>query len=149
MYSVQNLNSVADCNVLLSMAAREKADLNFKKLSDERLVTRFAETSLELDADLQGVLAELAAVETIIAILPDGQSQDEALNKKVRLEYKKFLLETRKESYGSVALLEKELDLPRILQELEESDVFMEAINSRKASLELEAGLGSRKVERV
>lgn len=139
MYSVQNLNSVADCNVLLSMAAREKADLNFKKLSDERLVTRFEETSLELDADLQGVLAELAAVETIIAILPDGQSQDEALNKKVRLEYKKILLETRKESYGSVALLEKELDLARIIQELEESDAFIEAINSRKTSLELEA----------
>ncbi len=137
MYSVQNLNSVADCNVLLSMAAREKADLNFKKLSDERLTIRFAETSLELDADLQGVLAELAAVETIIQILPEGPSQDEALNKKVRLEYKKFLIETRKESYGSVALLEKELDLARIIQELEESDVFIEAITARKASLDI------------
>lgn len=139
MYSVQNLNSVADCNVLLSMAAREKADLNFKKLSDERLTTRFAETSLELDADLQGVLAELAAVETIIAVLPDGPSQDEALNKKVRLEYKKFLIETRKESYGSVALLEKELDLARIIQELHESDAFIEAITARRASLEMDA----------
>lgn len=138
-YSVTNLTDVADCNQLLSMAAREKADLNFKKLSDERLTTRFAETSLELDADLQGVLVELTAVETIISVLPEGPSKDEALNKRTRLEYKKFLLETRKESYGSVALLEKEMDLARVLQELNEVDAFMAAITQQKITLEDQA----------
>lgn len=138
-YSVQNLTDVADCNVLLSIAAREKADLNFKKLSDERLTTRFAETSLELDADLQGVLAELSALETVIAVLPEGPSKDEALNKRTRLEYKKFLLETRKESYGSVALLEKEMDLARVVQELNEVDAFMVAISDQKSALENQA----------
>ena len=138
-YSVQNLTDVADCNVLLSIAAREKADLNFKKLSDERLTTRFAETSLELDADLQGVLAELSALETVIAVLPEGPSKDEALNKRTRLEYKKFLLETRKESYGSVALLEKEMDLARVIRELTEVDAFMVAISNQKSTLENQA----------
>jgi hypothetical protein len=71
-YSVINLTQVADCNVLLTWAAKEKADLEFKKLSDQRLTTRYAETSLELDAILQGVLAEIAATDTIIAVLPDG-----------------------------------------------------------------------------
>lgn len=138
-YSVNNLTDVADCNVLLSMAAREKADLDFKKLSDERLTTRFAETSLELDADLQGVLAELAALETVIAVLPEGPSRDEALNKRTRLEYKKFLLETRKESYGSVALLGKQMDLARVVQELDEVDAFMVAISNKKSALENQA----------
>ena len=137
-YSVNNLTEVADCNVLLSMAAREKADLDFKKLSDERLTTRFAETSLELDADLQGVLAELSALETVIAVLPEGPSKDEALNKRTRLEYKRFLLETRKESYGSVALLGKEMDLARIIEELAEVDAFIAAITAQKTSLENE-----------
>ena len=134
-YSVQNLTDVADCDVLLSVAAREKADLNFKKLSDERLTTRFAETSLELDADLQGVLAELSALETVIAMLPEGPSKDEALNKRTRLEYKRFLLETRKESYGSVALLEKEMDLARVVQELNEVDAFIVAIEGKRSAL--------------
>ena len=134
-YSVQNLTQVSDCNALLTWAAREKSDLNFKRLSDERLTVRFAETSQELDAILQGVLAELAATETIIAVLPEGPSKDEAINKKTRLEYKKFLLENRKESYGTVALLEKEMDLARVEQEIEEVDAFIAAVEEKKAAL--------------
>ncbi len=135
-YSVNNLNAVADCNALLSWAAREKADLNYKKLSDERLTTRFAETSLELNADLQGVLAELAATETVINILPEGPTKEDAINKKTRLEYKKFLLDTRIESYGTVALLEKEMDLARVLQELVEVDTFVTTIEARRTQLQ-------------
>jgi len=37
-YSISNLNEVADCIELLSWAAREKSDLDFKRISDERLV---------------------------------------------------------------------------------------------------------------
>lgn len=134
-YSIENLTQIADCNVLLAWAAKEKAELDFKKLSDERLTVRYTETSQELNAMLQGVIAELSASETIIAALPEGPAKEDAIDKKIRLEYKKFLLETRKESYGTVALLEKEMDLGRINQELEEVDVFIAAIEARKATL--------------
>ena len=134
-YAVQNLTQVADCDALLAWAEREKADLSFKKLSEERLTSRYAETALELDAVLQGVVAELAATETIITVLPEGPTKDEALNKKTRLEYKKFLLETRRESYGTVALLEKQMDLGRVEQELAEVDAFMLAVADKKAAL--------------
>ena len=43
-YSVQNLTQIADCNALLTWAAKEKADLNFKRLSDERLTVRWRPT---------------------------------------------------------------------------------------------------------
>jgi|GEM_PF-589209 len=134
-YSVQNLTQVADCDALLTWATREKADLEFKKLSDERLTTRYAETSLELEAVLQGVLVELSAIETIIAVLPEGPTKEDALNKKTRLEYKKFLLETRRESYGTVALLEKEMDLGRVYQEIAEVVAFMTAIAAQRATI--------------
>lgn len=134
-YSVNNLTQVADCNALLTWAAREKADLTFKKLSEERLTTKYAETAVELDAVLQGVLAELAATETIISVLPEGTSKEDAINKKTRLEYKKFLLENRRESYGVVALLEKEMDLARIQQELVEVDAFIAAVEAKKSTL--------------
>lgn len=134
-YSTANLSQVADCNALLSWAAKEKADLNFKKLSDERLTTKYGETAQELDAVLQGVLAELSATETIISVLPDGPTKEDAINKKTRLEYKKFLIETRKESYGTVALLEKEMDLARVVQEIDEVDAFIAAVESRKGEL--------------
>ena len=134
-YSVNNLSTAADCDALLSWAAKEKADLNFKMLSDERLTSKYAETSQEIDAVLQGVLAELSATETVISVLHDGPTREDAINKKTRLEYKKFLLENRREGYGTVALLEKEMDLARVNREIEEVDAFIEAIERRRVEI--------------
>jgi hypothetical protein len=134
-YSVNKITTVADCDLLLAWAVKEKADLNYKKLSEERLTNNYSETSIEIDAELQSVISEIAATETIIATLPDGNSKEDAIKKKVRLEYRKFLLENRKESYGVVALLEKELDLTNVTQSLTEIDAFTAAITARKAAL--------------
>jgi hypothetical protein len=134
-YSTSKITTVADCDLLLAWAAKEKADLNFKKLSEERLTNNYSTASIEIDAELQSVLTEITAADTIIAALPAGSSKDDAVKKKVRLEYKKFLLENRKESYGVVALLEKELDLTKVTLELTEIDAFTDAITTRKAAL--------------
>ena len=135
MYSVTNITTIADCDVLLNMANKEKADLAFKKLSEERLVTNYSTASVEIDAVLQGVIAEIAAVDSILAVLPNGPTKDSEEKRKVRLEYKKFLLENRKESYGAVALLEKELDLERVNKQLDEVNLFIDAVTAHKATL--------------
>mgnify|MGYP003486845516 FL=1 len=135
MYTVSNLTTIADCDVLLTMANKEKADLAFKKLSEERLVTNYSTTSVEIDAVLQGVIAEIAAVDSILAVLPEGPTKDSEEKRKVRLEYKKFLLENRKESYGAVALLEKELDLERVNKQLDEVNLFIDAVTAHKVTL--------------
>lgn len=134
-YSISNITQTADCDVLLSWADKEKADLTFKRLSEERLTNKYATTSVEVDAVLQGVLVELSAIETIIGVLPDGPTKDDEIKKKVKLEYKKFLLETRKESYGAVALLEKQLDLARLDQEIAEVDAFIGVVKTHQLTL--------------
>ena len=58
-YSISNITQVADCDVLLTSTGKEKAELEFKKLSEERMVTKYTTTSVEVDAILQGVLVEL------------------------------------------------------------------------------------------
>lgn len=135
MYSLTRITTVADCDVLLAWAEREKSDLAFKKYSVERVTTNYNSTSVEIEAILQGVIAEIAAVETVINILPAGSSREDAIKKKKRLEYKRFLLETRKESYGSVALLERELDLERINKEVVEVDAFITGVTTYKGTL--------------
>lgn len=134
-YSFSNVTQVADCDVLLTWAGKEKAELVFKKISEERLTTKYASTSVEVGAILQGVLAEIAAVDTVIGVLPEGPTKEDEKKKKVKLEYKKFLLENRKESYGAVALLQKELDLERAIKELDEVEAFIVAITNHKATL--------------
>ena len=135
MYSLNKINTVADCNVLLTWAEKEKSDLTFKQLSVERVAVNYSSTSIEIDAVLQGVVAEISAIDTIIGTLAEGPTKEDLVKKKTRLEYKRFLLENRKESYGSVALLEKELDLERINKELDEVDVFITTITDHKATL--------------
>lgn len=135
-YSIANLNEVADCVELLSWSLREKEDLEYRKTTNLRQTVRFRENFQGVDAELVGILAELSAIEITIAALPEGEPKRDAIKKRTRLEYKKFLLETRKESYGTVALIEKEMDLGRVLKEIEEVSVFMEAIEARKAALE-------------
>lgn len=135
MYSLNKITTVADCNVLLTWAEKEKSDLTFKQLSVERVTVNYSSTSVEVDAVLQGVLAEITAIETIITTLPEGTTKEDLVKKKTRLDYKKFLLENRKESYGSVALLEKELDLERINKELDEVEAFITTITDHKATL--------------
>lgn len=134
-YSILRVTTVADCDLLLTAAGKEKAELEFKKLSEQRLTNKYATTSVEVEAILQGVLVELSAVNTIIGVLPEGPTKEEEIKKKVKLEYKKFLLENRKESYGAVALLEKELDLARVDQQLDEVDSFITTITNHKATL--------------
>lgn len=135
MYSLNKITTVADCNVLLTWAEKEKSDLTFKQLSVERVTVNYGSTSVEIDAVLQGVNIELNANQAVFATLPEGQSKEEMEKKIKRLEYKKFLLENRKESYGSVALLEKELDLERINKELDEVDTFISTVTAHKATL--------------
>jgi hypothetical protein len=135
MYSLNKINTVADCNVLLTWAEKEKSDLTFKQLSVERVAVNYSSTSIEIDAVLQGVVAEISAIDTIIGTLAEGPTKEDLVKKKTRLEYKRFLLENRKESYGSVALLEKELDLERINKELDEVDVFITTVTAHKATL--------------
>ena len=134
-YSVNGITQVADCDVLLIWAQKEKAELSFKKLSEDRLTTKFETSAVEIQAILQGVLAELSAIDTVIALLPDGPTKVNEMKRKVKLEYKKFLLEDRKESYGAVALLQKELDFERVNSELEEVEGFITVITAHKATL--------------
>lgn len=134
-YVINNLTQVADCDVLLSWAANEKADLAFKKMGEERLTIKYSSTSVEVESELQGVIIELTATDAIIASLPEGDLKEEHLKKRTRIVYKKFLLENRKESYGTVALLEKQLDLERVNKEIEEVDAFILAVTNHKATL--------------
>ncbi len=135
-YSVQHLTQVADCNVLLALAAKERADLDFKRISEQRMTVKFTQTSQEIDAELQGVTVEIAATETIISMLPEGPAKEDAIDKRTRLEYRRFTLENRKENYGTIALLEKEMDLSRTVREIEEVDGFINAVDARKAAIE-------------
>jgi hypothetical protein len=134
-YSVNLISTAADCDLLLSLSAKEKSDLEFRKLSQDRQRSSYAETAVEVETELQAVNAELAALNTIIAGLPPGQVKDDNITKQKKLELKQYLLTEKKDNYGAVALLEKEFTLARIDKELAATQEFTTALEARKAAL--------------
>ena len=135
-YTVASLTVAADCDLTLAMANKQKSDLMYRKISLERQQKRYAENAIEVESELQTANAEAAALDSVIASLPDGDIKDDNITRKKRLELKQFLLTEKKENYGGVALLDKEYDLARVNKELEETEAFIAAIIARKAVLQ-------------
>jgi hypothetical protein len=134
-YSVNLIGTQADCDLLLSLAAKEKSNLEFQKLSQQRQRQNYADTALEVAAELQTVDAELTALGSIITALPDGEVKDDSITRQKRLELRKRLLEDKKDNYGTVAVLEKELGIDRLERELASMQDFVAAVQARKAAL--------------
>jgi hypothetical protein len=135
-YSLMNLTQVTDCDALLAWAAKEKANLLYQKTTDERFAVKYAETSQEIDANLISVLAQINASEITIASLPDGPTKEQELDKKTRLEYRKFVLESRKEAFGTIALLQKQTEVARVEQEIAEMDAFVATIQAHLLTIQ-------------
>ncbi|UKT64692.1 hypothetical protein [Pedobacter mucosus] len=134
-YSVATLTALADCDTVLALIEKDKKDLSFKKRSLERQQENYANTTIEVSSEIEVLNAELAAVNTVVAALPNGDTKDDNIKRQKKLEYSLFLLTNRKANYGAIALLEKEFSIARVVQELEEADTFSAAIAARKASI--------------
>lgn len=134
-FTIGLINTEEDCDLLLSLAAKEKGDLDFRKLSLERQRSNFSETVVETESELQAVNAELQALITIIATLPEGQFKDENVTRRKKLELKQYLLNEKKDNYGAVALLIKEFSQVRLEKELQAVQEFTAAVEERKAAI--------------
>ncbi|QGW28736.1 hypothetical protein [Phnomibacter ginsenosidimutans] len=134
-YSVAQLATVQECDAVLAIANKEKADVQFRQTSIQRQQANYAESSVEIATELSAVNAEIAAYASIIGSLPEGPAKEEAEVKKKKLEYRQFLLTERQDDYGSVALLEKEMELGQLEKQVAEIDVFIAAVQTRKAAL--------------
>lgn len=134
-YSTALLTTAADCDLLIGLANKVEGDLEFRKLSLQRQQTSYTENSVEVNSELDAVTAELTALTSIIASLPDGTNKEEQITKKKKAELKQYLLSQKKDEYGSVALLNKEYELGRIERELEETQTFITALEERKTAI--------------
>jgi hypothetical protein len=95
-YSLNVITATNDCDAILTLAGKEKSELEFRKATLQRQIGQYAENSVEVSAELQAVTAELAALAAIIAALPDGESKEYNITRQKRLEVKQRVLNDRK-----------------------------------------------------
>lgn len=135
IYSVNKITTQADCDTLIQVANKEKDDLVYKKTTATHQSSNFATTAAEVDAELSSVNAQLSALSTVIAGLPAGQVKDSNVTKQKKLELKQFLLNQKKENYGSIALLQNEMEQATIDAQITEVDAFIADVQTHKATL--------------
>jgi hypothetical protein len=135
-YSLNALLTVADCNLAIAIATKDKEVLEVRKTNLVQHQKNHATHSVETSSELQAVNLELDALEAFLPTLPDGsQGKRENLVRKERLDVQKLALEKRDGLYNKQTLLQKELELARCEKELEAVNDFMVQLDDRKAEL--------------
>lgn len=134
-YNISLLTQVEDCDAILTWAGNEKVDLLLKKSVEERQIVKFSMTSTDLDVLLQSTITEIAMYDAIIPTLPDGPFKDGQVSKRRKADHKKFLLEERRESYGAIAMLQKQVEVASIEHEVEELDALISGVEAHRAAL--------------
>ena len=134
-YNLTLLTTKADCDAVISIASKEKADLAFREESLQRQSVSASETAVDIQAELESLNSELSYLDGIIASLPDGKLKDENVAKWRKADYRKFLLTGRKNNYGVVAAIDKEYDIGCTEKMIEETDNFIALVTARKDAL--------------
>ncbi|MEO8769974.1 MAG: hypothetical protein ABI402_07810 [Ferruginibacter sp.] len=134
-YTVSLIVNRADCQAMIDTANDEKATLAYRSTGLQRQKQQAGTTSVSIDADLAAAVAEISALNTVLGDLPEGATKEETKVKLTKAEYKKFLLDQRKISYGSLALIEKEYNIAVAEQSVAETDAFILALTNRMNEL--------------
>ena len=138
-YSTTSLTQITEVNTLLTWAAMEKGDLEHKRYTELRNAERYGQIAIEVDAAIMVVNTKIETVEIILNALPEGPDKQEYQDELTDLIYQKERLERRKKRFGKIALIEKENEVNRTLQQLEEMDALILMLEDRKTFLENQA----------
>lgn len=137
MYSLSTIKTIADCDILLNIAKREKSDLEYRKITLDRRQTDSSENSVDLESEFQLTTAEITALKLIIPNLPEGATKKYNASKLVKLEHKLFLLTERKGTQGALAVVDAQFDIARIEGELAATEDYLQVLEARKAELDI------------
>jgi hypothetical protein len=129
------LTTRADCQALIDIANAEKEAADYRKTGLIRQRQSASINAAEIEAELLSVNAELATLQPLLDTLPESPFKVDTLRKFKKSEYKKFLLEQRKDNYGALALLEKEYNIACVDESILETDAFITALTERMNAL--------------
>lgn len=138
-YAVEKESSVTDCDALTRMLAKEKDDLHFRVIVLNRQIRSYTAKAQELTADLIAVDAEIASLNTQLEVMPAGERREKLITDLDRTRLRKRTLSARQQDFGSVALVEREVELAMNAAQLAVVNAAIADVAARKVTL-TEAG---------
>jgi hypothetical protein len=134
-YSLNQITTVAECDALLNIAQSEKDELTYRQTTLNYQMESKAEDSAEFNAELTAANAELATLVNTLEVLPEGPNRVDVTIRKMRLELRIFTMNQRVNSYGIVAVIDRQFEITRVEEQLNIADAFIAQVEARKLQL--------------
>jgi hypothetical protein len=134
-YSLNQITTVAECDALLNIAQSEKDELTYRQTTLNYQMESKAEDSAEFNAELTAANAELATLVNTLEVLPEGPNRVDVTIRKMRLELRIFTMNQRVNSYGIVAVIDRQFEITRVEEQLNIADAFINQVEARKLQL--------------
>jgi len=136
MYTnISNINSLADCTALLSLANEIKSDIEFKRTSKDRIQNSLETRSTDLNQSIDATQYDLDKSIERIATLSEGDEKEAEITKKIGLEYQLRKLNEKVKNYGQFAVILKDNEVDRLEAELLSHQIFLDSIQTRITEL--------------
>ena len=134
-YSISQLSTIADCDFLLTDAARFRGDLEAKLYSMNRKNTYIDVTSQSLAAQVVSFSAQISALEGALPNMPEGKDNKALEVNIVNLKHKLYTANNRSENYSLLVDIELEYDINLIESDILQTDAYIAALIAKKATL--------------
>ena len=133
-FSVNLLATPTQCDALLATKQRERTGL-VNRLNNLAFQLANWNDSTSAEADLAATQALITGLTPVVNALADGDDKRRNQNMLNRYETRANNLIGRVENYGTIALLEKELDRDTVTGNIAVLDTFIAAVTARRAAL--------------
>jgi hypothetical protein len=134
-YSIINLQSIAECDELLAIVSRERRGMENRKESLEIRNENMQESSTDYEADLASMNSELNHLNTTIPTMPEGAKKEAMITDQIILTGRIRLLNQRRSNFGTMGILQRELDIELLERGIEAYNEFIDGVNTHKATL--------------
>lgn len=134
-YAVEKLTSVSDCDSVTKLLEKEKDDLDFRSIVLTRQIKSYAGNASDIAADLIAADAEIASLNSQLEVVPAGERREKLITDLDRAKLRKRTLTARQLDYGTVALVEREVELGMATAQLGIVNAGLADVAARKAAL--------------
>jgi hypothetical protein len=134
-FSVEKLSNVSDCESVTKLLEKEKDDLDFRGIVLSRQIKSYAGNATDITADLIATDAEITSLNAQLEVVPAGDRREKLITDLDRAKLRKRTLTARQLDYGTVALVEREVELAMANAQLGIVTAGIADVATRKAAL--------------
>jgi hypothetical protein len=134
-YALEKLATVAECDALLALATKDKANMERRRRNLSESIATFGQRTGDYGTELQSVETLLQTYSAAYDVLPEGNNKMTIFLAIKRLETRKAQLAKAVTGYNANSLIGKQTDFNLLDSQVPALDALIAAVQVRRAAL--------------